>query len=433
MAPTCGGDDSSNTLDAGNGFDASAFDAGKNSETSTPGDGGSEAATGPGAVNGIILDNSYLPDPGVTVVVDGRSTTTDATGAFHFTAVPAKYTLTVIDTQFNSGDSHDIVSLVDLSVRNPTLAMFGPNHNALAGTVLTSTTFSGGDTAAVGIKIGLLLTATSVNTAVFEGTASSPFQQNVGFAAQNGALSTSVEMFAISGDSESILSYGSSPISLVLDGGTANTNVVLTNPALTAITGTYTLPAGYPLETGGGTYGCYVHAPNGTVFYFGSVVGIGSTGTFACQVPLGIGLNVGVAVEGEDENGNQARAGVAVVAGTTSYALTLNAPSFITTPADGDTGVDPRAPIVWSTPTTATTVHCLEIDLDKDTYSICSPEVSSTVVPDLSAYGVVARSGAGGVVSVTGYERVTTDNFVDGTDLGPNLAGDVVSIAYTLQ
>lgn len=434
MGFTCGGDDSSNPLDAGDGIDASGLDSGNKSETSTSSDGGSEASTGPGTVTGIVKED--VPIPGAKILIGTATATTGADGTFTIPNVADTYTMTVVIPQFGGIHPGNVVSYVGLTTRSPIVINgFAPATSQLhSDQAVISVNVSGTSLSTVPPNQlnGILLSPGRPDNVAITAGSLTPWSFH--WSTTNDMQSADLYAY-IQDPSNAIVSMAVDPgVVLPSDGGTVYPpNLGLVTPGFTTIGGTYSVPAGYTVDDADSA--CII-SPSANEGYILIGTTSSATSSYTCGVPAGLGFAYAAAqITAEGDDGSQTLRTVAAPGGTGTINITLDPAALLTAPTDGASGVDLTQPFTWTTPTTSSPVgHVLSVQFEFNQYIVLALSTASATLPDLSALGIARPSWDSTQASVGDYEGLVMDDFVDGKTAVQNAAtGSSPIITFATQ
>jgi hypothetical protein len=336
-------------------------------------------------VNGQVLDNFGIGRSGATVIVGGKSTTTDANGRFTVSGIASPYDVVIIApapdkaatiyTQLTRTDP----KLLDFDANN------GPTYSATIGGAIT-----GGD--AFPTPVGEVSAVSWGSTESSTGTyvSASPYSFSVdwsGPATTTGTLRGLQWTIDGNGTVNGYHSHGTrTGVSLTDSNNITNADVGLGVLQMDSVSVTIVPPGTHQITERDVT----LNFSDGTFF---PVSADGLTDTaLTVPVPTGIGATATVtatAVENDAGTVSVARVGVQP-GGSTS--LSLPAPAIATAPGDGATGVDTNTDLVWTPVAGGIHVLFLTGAGNDPGYAIVSGG-SRTRIPDLSAQGLGLPSG----------------------------------------
>ena len=350
------------------------------------GSGNPDGGGGNTTVNGQVLDNLGIGRGGATVIVGGKTATTDATGHFTVSGIATPYDVVIIApapdkaATIYSQLTRTDPKLLDLDVNN------GPAHSATVGGTIT-----GGDA---------FPTPDGEFSAVSWG---SPESSTGNYANANGSYSFSVDWSgptSITGtlrglqwtiDSNGTVtgyhSHGTQTgVAITANNNISNANVVVGAVQTGTVSVTITPPGTHQIAERDLT----LNFADGTYFPV-SADGLSDT-TYNVPVPTGIGATATVratAFEGDAGTVSIAQANLQPGGSTT---LSLPNPAIATAPADGATGVDTNTDLVWTPVAGGIHVLFLTGAGNDPGYAIVSGG-TRTRIPDLSAQGLGLPAG----------------------------------------
>jgi hypothetical protein len=345
-------------------------------------------------VNGQVLDNLGLGLRGRTLIVGGKSTTTDANGQFTVSGISTPYDLVIIEP------APDKVAVVykDLTRTDPKVLdiamcsiliacdVLSPSHSALVGGAV-----NGGDTftpswSLTGVSWG------SPDGFVYASSFDNPYTLTVnwsGPATTTGAVRALRWTTDHNGTVTGYYGHGTrTGVSLTADGTVSNADITLSVVQVGISLVTINPPGGHQIFG----RGVSLNFADGTTFWVSADVL--SDSALSLPLPLGIGATATVVATafGVDAGTSTTAQLSGVRPGTSGATLSLPAPAMITAPLDGATGVDANTDFAW-TPL-ARGIHILFLNGagDDPSFVIVSGG-TDTRIPNLSAQGLGLPSG----------------------------------------
>jgi hypothetical protein len=386
----------------------SATTGGDAGDAGDAGEGG--AAGGPITVTGKVV---FLHQgvAGATVVIDGQSAMTSATGTFTLAHVSVPYDLSVIVPARNPAQQTAVRHFVGLQGESPVLAVTAnvtPNTASVTGTV------SGGAPVPNATHTGFSLVATSAKDFSLQrftapGTAANKdFDETLSWSTDD--ASTQVFLYALqtTPDTGIPTAYGYAGTytvpTPVTNGATASNDIVPLLPTTdSAVSGTIVLPAGYTLAA----RHLVIETMNDGAFDFGDT-SPSSTFAFATpSAPFITSTNVFFVASGPA--GESSTADVPLSPGTTGNIVTVSTPPALQAPTAQQTGVDLATLFSWA-PVAGT--HCLYdvrifSGIGGNTEFDLVTTATSVAIPDLSAFGA-------GLAPATTYHWLVTCELTPG-------------------
>jgi hypothetical protein len=349
------------------------------------GSGNPDGGGGNTTVNGQVLDNFGIGRSGATVIVGGKTTTTDATGRFTVSGIASPYDVVIIApapdkaatiyTQLTRTDP----KLLDLDANSPATHSATVNGALTGGDALPTPT---GEVSAVSWGSPESSTGTYVTV--------NPYSFSVDW---SGPVTTTGTLRGLqwtidsNGTVTGYRSHGTrTAVSL-----TANNNVSSLDIGLGVLqTGNVSVTIVPPGTHQVAQRDLTLNFSDGTYFPVSSD-SLSDT-AFSVPVPTGIGATATArATAFEGDAGTVSIAQVGLQAGG-SASLTLPSPAVVTAPADGATGVDTSTDLVWTPVAGGIHVLFLTGAANDPGYAIVSGG-SRTRIPDLSAQGLGLPAG----------------------------------------
>jgi hypothetical protein len=349
--------------------------------------GGSGENNGGGntTVNGQVLDNFGLGRSGATVIVGGKSTTTDANGRFTVSGIATPYDAVIIApapdkaatiyTQLTRTDP----KLLDFDANN------GPAHSAtVSGNVTGGDAFPTpvGEVSAVSWGSPESSTGTYVTV--------NPYSFSVDWSGPSSTTGTLRGLQWTIDSNGTVTGYHfhgtRTGVSLTANNNVSNLDVGLGVLQTGNVSVTIVPPGTHQITERDVT----LNFSDGTYF---PVSADGLSGTaFTVPVPSGIGATATVRVTAaENDAGTVSIAQVGLQPGGSS-SLSLPTPAVATAPADGATGVDTNTDFVWTPVAGGIHVIFLTGAANDPGFAIVSGG-SRTRIPNLSAQGLGLPSG----------------------------------------
>jgi hypothetical protein len=336
-------------------------------------------------VNGQVLDNFGLGRSGASVIVGGKSATTDSTGHFTVSGIATPYDAVIL------GPAADKTATIytQLTRTDPKLLDFDAN-NAAAHSASVGGALTGGD--AFPTPQGTFSAVSWGSPEASTGTyvTVSPYSFGVDWSGPTTTTGTLRGLQWTIDSNGTVTGYDShgtrTAVSLAANGTVSNADIALSTVLTTPVSVTITPPGTHQITERDLT----LNFADGTYFPV-SADGLSDT-AYTVPVPSGIGATATVKITAlENDAGTVSIAQVGLQPGG-STSLSLPNPAVTTAPADGATGVDTNTDLIW-TPV-AGGIHVLFlIGAGNDpTYVILSGG-TRTRIPDLSAQGLGLPAG----------------------------------------
>ncbi len=337
-------------------------------------------------VSGQVLDGSGQPLANLTVLVGGKSTTTDTGGNFTVTGVTTPYDAIIVETANKVATVY-----AQLTRSDPKLLDFGSNGSPATHTATLGGAIVGGDPLSTAGTITAISWG-SVESSTGSYVTSTPYSFPVSWSGPTGTTgSVHGLQWTVDGNGTvtGYRSHGVKPgVSLTAGGTVSDADVLLTVPTTTSVSATITAPAGYTIAD----RSAYLTFADGA--YFPVSEDALASSAFSLPVPSGIEASVIMnATATESVRNSITTAQLSGLApGTSGAALTLPSPAVATAPADGATGVDTTTDLVWSPVLGGVHVLFLSGAGNDPAFAIVSGG-TQTRIPDLSAQGLGLPSG----------------------------------------
>jgi hypothetical protein len=395
---------------------------------SGPSPGGPDGGGGGSTVNGQVLDGFGQGLSGRTVLIAGRTTTTDASGKFTLSGATIPYDLVIIEP----APAKVATVYAQLTRLDPKLYDFAGGTSAsvqatLAGNIAGGDPFPTATTTLTGVSWG------SAERSTGSYVTSTPYSFPV---AWSGPSSSTGSVHALqwtvdaNGTVTGYRAHGvKTGVTLTTGTTTSNADVLLTAVLTDNVSATITAPSGYNL----------VERTLYLVFddqaYFPVSDDTVATPTLSLPVPSGIGAKVIISATGNNGSAQTTAQLSGVAPGTSGAALTLPAPALPTAPVDGATGVDTSTDLVWTPVAGALHLLVLGASAADPTYIIVSGGTRARI-PDLGAQGLglpSARQYEWGLVAIGPYTGI--DDFAATGTLPREGVGfqTVTSILFTTR
>lgn len=365
----------------------------------TPGGGG-----GGVTVSGQVLDGFGQPLAQRTVLVGGKSTTSDTSGNFTMAGVTTPYDAIIVEPAPNK------VATVyaQLSRTDPKLLDIGASSQPTRGATLGGNIVGGDPLSTAGTITAVSWGSAESSTGSY--VSSTPYSFPVSWSGPTGTTgSVHGLQWTVDGNG-TVTGYRShgvkTGVSLTSGGTVTNADLLLTVPLTATVSATITAPAGHTIAD----RSVYLTFADGAYFPVSSD-SLGSS-AFAVPVPSGIEASVIVGASASADSGNAVTSAQlsGVAPGTSGAALTLPSPALATAPADGATGVDTTTDLVWSAVPGGVHILLLSGAGNDPAYIIVSGG-TRTRIPDLSAQGLGLPSGRPydwGLIAIGPYASIDT-------------------------
>ncbi|HET9156836.1 MAG TPA: hypothetical protein VFN91_09235, partial [Myxococcaceae bacterium] len=339
-------------------------------------------------VAGTVVDNQLRRFAGVSVIIGGQSTVSDASGHFSIANVTPPYDLTALAT--TGGDKAGSL-YKGLTRTDPTiLVALNPTSTDNTGT-LTGTVTGGDPLGTAGENTRIAWGSTQANQFQNAGDSisSSPYSLMVSWDAALPSITGNMHVLQWAEDGNGLpASYKGyavkTGVAVAAGGTTNNVNLAMSAPGTSNVGGSVTVPAGVTLD---GKL-LSVSFDDSAAISLGSDASAGTS--FSYLYPNVTGATASIGATGSNAGGDAVAAQTSGIAlGTTNVSIALPAPISAVLPANTATGIGTNTDFSWTAFAGGNAVYVLLISgpSGQPGYAVFTTATTARI-PDLSGQGL---------------------------------------------